>query len=98
MMTFRSVSIACMVVLLAIGCKSLNTKTYTVPIINTQEALPGLGMQIVKGMIQVPVTYGLCAGAKSGEVVNITITLYNDGNASGQTWFDVPSQSKFIKK
>ena len=92
MKILKAVNTAClaMVALCMMGCPT--TKTYTVPILNTQEALPGLNMQIVKGMIQVPVSYGLCAGAKSGEVVNVTITLSNDGSPSGQTWFDESSK------
>jgi len=71
------------------GCNNLQTKTVTVHIVNEQVSDKGLGgANIVQGHIIEKMGYGLCAGANSGEVVEVTFKIANpDTGPSGNVWF-----------
>ena len=72
--------------LLLAGCAS---QEVTVHIITEQNSASGLGgANIVQGRLVEKMGYGLCAGAKSGEVVAVTFKIVkSDSGPSGNVWF-----------
>ena len=89
--------------LMCLGLLGCQTQTVTVHIVNEQIADPGFGgANIVQGHILEKMGYGLCAGANTGEVVEVQFKIIkSDSGPSGNVWFfkdDTNSQKKAAAK